>query len=190
MYSPIDINTALQSKDSILFHCLASSSLCVLIPEHSLVLLSHLVLLEFFFHHHTGGESSINMKLHQRARSTPGPRLRAKTCWLRMWECWFGDEGAMKVEPHTVIHLSPLCLCSNHTAEFVFASLLFQRVKSAVDCGFSNQTNVTEVSASRDPSRASFSKFVPFSDTRKMHQIKFNQRPSSFFISLPTVKTN
>lgn len=83
MYSPIDINTTLRGKDSIVFHCLASSSLCILIPKHSTILASLSLLLffspyKFFFILSTHcEESSVCIKLCQRARSPPGPQPEA-----------------------------------------------------------------------------------------------------------------
>lgn len=71
---------------------------------------------------------------------------------------------------HTVIQVSALGLCFNHKVAFVFVSVLFERVRTVVHCGLSDQTNVTEISAPSEPSRLSFHKSGPSPDTRKIHK--------------------
>lgn len=90
---------------------------------------------------------------------------------------------------HTVIQVSPLSLCFNHKVALVFVSLLFERVKTVVHCGFSNQTNVTEISASSEPSRLSF--FINMGLLLTLGKyIKEIQSATylSFFFHVPVVK--
>lgn len=91
----------------------------------------------------------------------------------------------MKVEPTQSFKSDRLVYALITKWHLCCVPLLFERVNTVVHCGFSDQTNVTEISASSEPSRLSFHKSGPSPDTRKIHKRNsISDLPFSFFTCL------